>query len=279
MKKYLIPLVTLLLAAFAGMAQEKEPIALTYQSFSIGTGHTSAYDTYLSPLQYNGWNLSLAGEQVKHTRLLDSKVISQHLFNLEFANMENPPGSTKSYLGYMEYDYGLYYRLPPVWKLQVFAGLQGDFLAGAFYNLRNTNNPVDAKVNLNLNLSAIAVYPFQIKNQPFRLRYQTSASLIGAVFSPEFGQSYYEIGLGDNSPLFHFSAWHNHQAWRNTLSLEVPFNTCTLRITGSNWLYQTRINHLRTQIISNSLQIGFSKYFHTVSIKNPNKNRYRYAFE
>jgi hypothetical protein len=279
LKKTIPPLLGLLTIAPLCRAQEEAPVSLTYQSISLGTGNTSTYDTYLSPLKYSGWNLNLMGEQVKNTRLWNGRIISQSLFNLEFADMQNPPGSANSNLGYLEYDYGLYYRFLPIQKLQIFAGLQGDLLAGAVYNRRNSNNPIDAKVNLNLNLSAIATYPFQIKQQPFRLRYQINASLVGAAFSPEFGQSYYEIGQGSENPLIHFAAWHNHLALRNIFSLEIPFNSCTLRISSTNFLYQTHINLLQTRVISHSVQVGFSKYFHTVSIKKPNKTKYNYVFE
>jgi hypothetical protein len=278
-KKFILPLVGLLSVAFLCRAQEEAPLPLTYQSLSLGMGGASVYDTYLSPAKYSGWNISLMGEQIKNSRLWDGRLIRQQQFNLEFADTDNPASTIKSYWGYLQYDYGLFYRFDPVQKLQLFAGVQGDLMAGAIHNLRNTNNPVNAKADLNLNLSAIAVYPLQIKRQPIRLRYQISTTFVGAMFSPEFGQSYYEIGMGHSGPLFHFAAWHNHLSLRNTLSIELPMKTCTLRLTASNWFYQTRVNHLQTQIVSNSVYFGVSKYFHVVSAKNPNKTKYRYVFE
>jgi hypothetical protein len=279
LKKLSLLFLGLSAAAALCHAQEEAPISLTYESVSVGMGGASAYDSYLSPLKYSGWNISLMSEQLKNTRLWNGRVVSQHLLNLEFADMENPPGSTTSYLGYLEYDYGLYYRFNPIQKLRIFAGLQGDFLLGILHNARNSNNPVNAKGDVNLNLSAMATYPFQIKKQPIWLRYQISASLVGAMFSPEFGQSYYEIGLGQGASPVHFTAWHNRLALRNMLSVEIPFNSFTLRITGMNWLYQSHVNDLQTQIVTNSLQLGLSKYFHVVSVKKPDKNKYRYVFE
>ncbi|MDR0541816.1 MAG: DUF3316 domain-containing protein [Dysgonamonadaceae bacterium] len=278
MKKIIFHIILILSGAFAGYAQEQTPVPLTYQSLSIGSGKTSAYDSYLSPLKYSGWNIGLMGEQIKSTQRLNGRLLVQHLLNLELADTQNPSGSANAYAGTLEYDYGWYCRLNPVRQFQIYAGLQGDILAGVIYNTRNTNNPANAKVNLNLNWSAMAIYPFQIKRQPVRLRYQINMPFVGAMFSPEFGQSYYEIGLGDESTLIYFAAWHNRLAIRNILSIEAPLNGYTLRITGMNWLYQTQVNDLKTQIISNAVYVGISRYFHIVSGKKTDKNKYRYVF-
>ncbi|GHV57892.1 hypothetical protein FACS1894182_07990 [Bacteroidia bacterium] len=279
MKKIIFYIILIVSGVFTCYAQEETPVPLTYQSFSIGSGKTSAYDSYLSPLKYSGWNIGLMGEQMKIGKRLNGRLATQHLFNLEFADTQNPSGSANAYVASLEYDYGLYYRLNPIRKIQLYTGLQGDLLLGVIYNTRNTNNPANAKVNLNLNLSAMAIYSFSIKRQLIRLRYQINMPFVGALFSPEFGQSYYEIGLGDGTTLVHFAAWHNRLAIRNILSIEVPFNSCTLRLTGMNWLYETQVNDLKTQIVSNSVYVGLSKYFYTVSGKKTDKNNYRYVFQ
>ena len=60
---------------------------------------------------------------------------------------------------------------------EVHAGL------GAIYNNRNSNNPVQAKADIDIDASLMAVYPFHIRKVPFTARYQTSLPLIGAMFS------------------------------------------------------------------------------------------------
>ncbi|MDR1526111.1 MAG: DUF3316 domain-containing protein [Dysgonamonadaceae bacterium] len=278
MKKKLLHIIPLWFVALACYAQEETPLPLTYQSFLIGGGTTSTYDSYLSPLKYSGMNIGLLGERMKTPRRWKGRIATQHFFNLELADTKNPSGSAQSYVGSLEYDYGLYYRLNPVRNIQLYTGLQGNLSAGVIYNLRNTNNPANAKVGANLNLSAMAIYAFQIKRQPIRLRYQMNVPVVGALFSPEFGQSYYEIGLGDESQLIYPAAWHNRLTIRNILSVEIPLKACTLRITGMNRLYQTHLNDLKTQILSNAVYVGISKYFHTVSGKQTDKNKYRYVF-
>jgi hypothetical protein len=270
----------LFLSVFYCQAQEKNnPIPLTYQSTMVGLGGMKVYDSYLSPLRYTGSNFSVMYEQMKMTRLMNGKVSSQHLLNLEIANTTNPTQTATNMVGYLDYAYGLYYKLNPIQKLQLFAGLQIDAWAGVIYNNRNGNNPASAKANLNLNLSGMLVYPFQIKQQPVLLRYQLSLPFMGVLFSPAFGQSYYEIGLGVNDNLFHFASFHNQLAMRNLLSVEFPFNSYTLRLGYMNWIYETQVNDLDTRIMTNTIYVGFSKNFFIVSGRKQDKKQFQTVFD
>jgi len=266
------------LASFVSFAQDKP--SLIYQSTMLGFGNTSVYDTYLSPLEYKGSNIGLIHERMKMTGLFNGNVSAQHLFNLELAQADNPAKTATNYMGSLEYGYGLHYHLNlfPVEKLKILAGLQASGLIGGIYNTRNGNNPATAKVNLNLNLSGMASYQWKIKKQPIQLRYQLNVPFIGTMYAPEFGLSYYEMDASGYNGLFHFASFHNQLAMRNLLSVELPFNSCTVRLSYQNWIYETRINDLKTRIASNSIYIGFSKNFFTVSGRKQNNN-YRSVFE
>jgi hypothetical protein len=263
---------------YAQSAQEEEKIPLTYQSSMVGIGNTVIYDTYLSPLEYRGNNIGIIYEQMNRTGLLNGDVSAQHLFNFEIASTKNPAGTANNYAGNMEYGYGLHYHFKPVHQIQFYAGMQADGLFGFIYNNRNGNNPVAGKVNLNLNVSGMASYKFRIKQQTVQLRYQLNIPVAGALLSPEFGQSYYEIGEGNRGNLIHFASLHNQRSVRNLLSVELPFRLCILRLAYMNWFYETQVNSLDTRIISNSFYIGFSKNFYIVPGKEIKKN-YRHVFE
>ena len=271
-------LLLLLLASFVSFAQDKP--SLTYQSTMLGFGNTSVYDTYLSPLEYKGGSIGLIHERMKMTGLFNGKVSAQHLFNLELAQTNNSAKTATNYVGNLEYGYGLHYHLHPfpVEKLKILAGLQAGGLIGGIYNTRNGNNPATPKVNLNLNLSGMATYRLEIKKQPIQLRYQLNVPFIGTMYAPAFGLSYYEMDASGYNGLFHFASFLNHLAMRNLLSVELPFNSFTLRLAYQNWIYETKINDLDTRVASNSIYIGFSKNFFTVSGRKQNNN-YRSVFE
>ena len=245
----------------------------------VGLGKANVYDSYLSPLNYSGNSYSLMEESMSMTGLSNGNIAAQQLFYIDFSSTYNMAGNSLQYTGFLEYNYGLFYRLTPMPKLKVFAGSQINGLAGFIYNVRNSNNPATGKVHINLALSAAASYGFNIKSQPFRLRYQISSPFAGFMFSQHYGQSYYEISLGDNDNLVHFASYHNQVILRNNLSLEIPFNFMTVRLMYAHSFYETRINYIDTRIRNSSFMIGFSREFFNIPGKKPVKGNYKRVFE
>ena len=254
------------------------PIPLIYKSTLFGFGTSSVYDSYLSPLKYGGNNVGLYYEQMKNTKIMAGNISAQHLFNTNYSWSENNSGTASYYTGILEYDYGLLYRLKPADQWLVFAGMQAGGLLGFVYNTRNGNNPATGKAHLNMGLSAITNYRMQIRSQPVYFRYQFSLPFIGAMYSPQFGQSYYEIGLGATDNLVHLASFHNYFSFRNMFSAEIPLNKFTFRLAYYYSFYETRINDLDTRLITNTFYFGLSHNFFIVSGKQK-KNNYRYVFE
>ena len=260
-----------------GLSQDV-PVSLIYKAFMLGYGTSNVYDSYLSPLNYTGENVGLYYEQMKNTGLMNENVSAQHLLNANYSWSKNNAGTASYYTGIVEYNYGLHYRFKPADKWQIFTGMQAGGLVGFVYNTRNGNNPATGKAHLNLNLSALADYKLQIRSQPIHFRDQFSLPFIGAMYSPQYGESYYEIGLGDTKNLVHLASFHNYLSVRNLLSAEIPLNSFTLRLSYYFSLYETRINGLDTRLITNTFYIGFSNNFFIVSGKQK-RNNYRYVFE
>ena len=279
MQKRLVLIIVSLFCFSLCFSQEDKPKKLLYKSTVLGLGKANVHDSYLSPMNYSGNSYSFMEESMKMTNLLNGNITTQQLFHLDFASTNNNAGNSTQYAGFLEYNYGLHYKFKPLPALNVFAGSQINGMTGFIYNLRNSNNPATAKAHLNLTLSAAASYKFSIQNQPFRLRYQITSPFAGIMFSPQFGQSYYEISLGNDEDLIHFSSYHNQVTMRNYLSLEVPFNIITLRLMYANSVYETRINDINTRICNNTFMIGFSKELFIVSGKKEVKGNYKRVFE
>ena len=267
----------LLFFPLQGFSQDN-PITLTYRATMLGYGTSNIYDSYLSPLKYTGSNVGLHYEQMRNTDMMNEKISAQHLLNLNYSWSENNTGTASYYTGLIEYNYGLFYNIKPLEKFQLFTGMQAGGLLGFVYNTRNGNNPATGKAHLDLSLSAIANYKLQIRSQPVRLRDQLSIPFIGAMYSPQFGQSYYEIGLGFTDNLVHFASFHNYFAINNMLTAEIPLNKITLLFSYNFSFYETRINDLDTRLITNTFYIGFSSNFFVVQGKQK-KNNYRYVFD
>jgi hypothetical protein len=244
----------------------------------LGYGTSSVYDSYLSPLNYTGNNTGLLYEQMKNTGLMNGNVSVQHLFIANYSWTENNPGTASYYTGLIEYDYGLLYRFKPVGKWQFFAGPQVGGLVGFVYNTRNDNNPATGKAHIDLGMSAIANYKLKIHSQSVHLKEQFCLPFAGAMYSPQFGESYYEISLGDTKDLIHFSSFHNYLAFRNMLSAEILLKSFTLRLSYHFSFYETRINNLDTRLVTNTFYIGFSNNFFIVKGKQK-KDNYQYVFD
>ncbi len=256
--------ILLSLPVYAQNTDTEFPVNLVYQSSMVGIGGASVYDTYLSPQTYTGTTIGLLYEQIKMTGLMNGRISSQHLFNLDIASVMNPPGTNVEYTAFAEYGYAMHYRFEPAPHFQLFTGAQINGLLGGIYNLRNGNNPATMKANINVGLSAIAAYRLQIKEQPLKIRFQLNMPVAGVLYSLHYGQSYYEVSLGDDDNLFHFASFHNQLIMRNLVTVELPFKRTILRLTYMNSLYETDVNDIQTKLYSNSFFIGLAKNFYTI---------------
>jgi len=245
----------------------------------VGVGTSHVYDSYLSPLKYSGTNVGLVYEQMRMIGMGNGNLSVQHQFFINYSYTENSTQTASDQTGWFEYNFGLPYRFNLTDNLQLFAGPQAGVMLGFIYNSRNGNNPASAKVNADVGLSGIAAYKLMIKSQPIRFRYQLNLPVIGGLYSPQYGESYYEIGMGNSEKLFYFSSFHNYFAFKNMLSVELPLNWITIRAALVNSFYQTKVNDLVTQSRSNTFYVGISKNFYVVSGRKPNDGKHSGVFK
>lgn len=225
--------------------------------FTIGS--RSTWDSYLSPSSYKGTNLGYLYDQMKLSEA-HKHISYQSLFRIDLSKMENKAGNGEMWSGFLTYRWGAHYRWQIDPSLQILGGALMGGTIGGLYNIRNSNNPAQAKINLGLSLSGIALYKVRIGNYPIHFRYQINLPTVGFTFSPHYGQSYYEIfTLGNDKGVYLVSSPHNLFELENMFSAEIPFNCVTLRLGFSNTYLRSTIHQLETQINCNSFFIGFVK--------------------
>lgn len=249
-----------------------QEISLVYRSSLLGVGSFSARDSYLSPLEYTGYSLYAQSERMSMIRRFDNKVSQQHLLNILFSSTKNVTETATDYTAMVDYGYAQHYHFRPSTAWHLLAGAQLFVYGGAVYNTRNGNNPVAAKAGASLNLSGIANYNFKLKRLPVSLKYQGVVSTLGASFSPHYGQSYYEISLGNHEGLLHFTRWGNFLYARNLFTVELPVSSLTLRLGYQHYLYNTHLSKLKTQLSSHAFMLGFVKEIFSLSANQRNKN-------
>lgn len=271
MKKRLTFFSLIMLFCLTLSAQEKNKERTRYVmcSTTFGAGGNNLYEAYLSPLEYKGWEVRITNERLRMTRMLKGNVSGQSLFNISFARDKNPSGSGYMYYGMLNWSYALHYQFNMAKGLKVLAGPFLDLNAGVVYNQRNSNNPAQAKAYGNIGASAMAIYKFRIRHYPMTARYQLDLPLIGMTFSPEYGQSYYDIFvLGHSDNVVKFTSLHNAPSMRHMLTLDFPVGKTIMRIGYTADIRQSKLNQLKSHAYSNCFMIGFVRNIYRIKGKD-----------
>ena len=88
---------------------------------------------------------------------------------------------------------------------------------------------------------------------------QADVQLAGLQFSPEYGQSYYEIfGLGHTAGIVHFTHPLNCPTGRLLTTLSLPLRRASLHIGYLADVRQSKLGGLKRHAWRNCLTIGYS---------------------
>lgn len=230
------------------------------RSTMYGVGYTNVYDTYLSPQEYKGIDFRISRESMRMTKWMGGNVSLQSFFQADLGYTHNKVDNNNTFSGLANWNYGLHYnfRITPNFKL--LAGGLIDLNGGFVYNLRNGNNPAQARAYLNLDASGMAIWDLRIKNYPISLRYQLNLPLAGVMFSPNYGQSYYEIfTLGNWGGVINFTSLHNQPSLRQMLTVDFPVGRAKMRLAYLWDAQQSKVNDIRTHTYSHVFMVGFVK--------------------
>jgi len=239
---------------------------------SIGAGYSNILDTYLSTQKYTGTDIRISRETMRLTKISSGNVSLQNFFQADLSYTHNPVDNNNAFAGMMNWDYGLHYQFRLSDKLKLLAGGQSDMNLGFVYNLHNSNNPASVRAYVNLDASGMAIWHFNLKKVPMVLRYQLNIPVVGVMFSPEMGQSYYEIfTLGNSDGVIHLTSLHNQPSVRQLLSLDLPLGSQELRVSYLADLQQSHINGIKTHTYSHVLMVGFVKSLYSLHRKDVNK--------
>lgn len=233
----------------------------------VGVGRSSQLDTYLSPMEYSGPQLSFLTQRERMTGMAGGHIAFQGTMQGAFSYTENPAGNANDLGGRLGYDAGWHYVWQPLGHLSLKAGALVGADVGFLYNTRNGNNPAQARASLDVSLSAGGSYEFHIRRLPLQACYQADLPVLGCMFSPRYGQSYYEIYQGYGDRNVRLTQPGNVLSLRQLLTLDFCFPRTTLRVGYLSDIRQSHVNGIRVHDISRSFMLGYVRHFQTLKRK------------
>ena len=264
--RLLLSALTLALSVAVHAQQEYVPDTLkreyttqTMNAFGLGTAQM--LDTYLSHEKYSGMELRFLNQTER--RDVDSRWSRMlHMqATLDYGSSRSDDGSMMDAL----FDFGYARHYSWSWmadRLQLQVGAMGEAYLGLGYCLRNQNNPVQMHLGTHISPSAIVSWRTHLWSRPLKLRYQVEMPLIGVMFAPNYGQSYYEIfnrGNYDHNVV----VTHPFNAFsiRQMVSADMSWGRHTLRIGFNMDIRQAEVNRIKQHNYSGTVMVGLVRHF------------------
>jgi hypothetical protein len=253
MTRYLI---TALISTFSLLAGGEELPRPVLQEYRLEIGGGTALSTYLSPLRYDGTVIGMSGQWSKASQWAPESLVMQFNAAGYMRDYKNP-ARTASMIGFDGmFAWGMQWRKRLPYSLQVTAGGSLDISGGCLYLTRNGNNPVTALASASLDINASLSWRFKIGKLPMVLSDEIRLPSLGCFFAPEYGETYYEIWLGNKKGLAHCGWWGNRFCIDNLLSLKLDFGRTAMEI-GYRYDYNSSwANSLSTRLHTHTFVIG-----------------------
>ena len=225
----------------------------------LGLGPSKILDTYLTPEKYSGTGFTyLYIRDNAPTDTLRRRWTTTVEQEFDFSKTKDRSGNSSNLEGTYNLYVARYYNLLPVKNLRLQLGAAANTYLGFIYNMTSSNNPAQARTAINIMPTATAAYRFSISSQRFTARYELQLPLVGIMYSPNYGQSYYEIFARGNydhnivpitfvsSPDFRQVAsidWHYATRW-------------SLRLAYLGNYQQSQVNNLKQHVYTHRFLIG-----------------------
>ena len=260
---YPLLLVGLLLVIFYlsfSPTRAQTSVTSTYQ---FGAGESRLLDTYLSQEEFSGSGLTFLYTSERRKPERHWTTVWQH--EVSRCATEDRAASVSETLT----EYTMVVGKRRNWQfggLRLQAGGVLSFNLGALQNSANSNNPVSARHSLQLMPSAKASHDFELVGLPFTLHYEVQLPLVGEMFTPNYGQSYYEVfSLGNYDRNVVLTTFVSTPNLRQLLSLDahVP-RFATLRVSYLGNYQQSKVNGLKTHVYNSMVMVGIVKEFDIV---------------
>lgn len=225
----------------------------------FGIGCVNVLDTYLSPVEYTGVSVGLLHRSERLARWGKGRVSVQATYAGSAALPRSTADRDKAMDARASAAVAWHYHFRPLPAgMQWAVGGMAELETGFTYLMRGGNNPAQGRLATHFGLSVLMVQPLRVRNRRWEARAQVDLPLISARFTPNYGQSYYEI----------FSLGHYDRNVRVTTPVQAPSAhltaTLTLPLFGARLsvgyeagIRQYEVNHLKRHSWNHHFLIGY----------------------
>ena len=258
----------LLMLSFSPVgAQEAQDLPRSTVTYQLGSGPTNLLDTYLSQEKFSGPGLTFLStvEREEPGSLWSTRI--EHEVN--YANVSDRTESRNELEGDYSFLMGRLRRweLDHGWNVQ--AGALASGTIGFIYNTANSNNPAQARLFFNLMPTGTVSKSFRMWRKSWQARYELNLPVVGVMFSPNYGQSYYEIfSLSNYDHNIVATTVVNAPSLRHELTIGCalrPYTMLTLGYLGD--YQQAKVNNLKSHVYTHRVMIGIVRQFSIIRHK------------
>lgn len=232
------------------------PAAYSEQHLDFTAGHQTTRCTYLSPLTYTGPGYGLDYEW-RHKSWNEGKTGMQARANANYGYLLSPAKNSRMYTLTLNLQWGVERYWNPLKGLTLNAGATAGIEGGAMYLIRNGNNPVQALFWAGASLTMKGVYDgIKLLGKRLTITEGLEIPTIGAFFCPQYGETYYEIYVGNHNGLAHFGWWGNRPQVKSRTMIDWQLGRRALSI-GFEYYYKgLECNDISTRQAQCSAIIG-----------------------
>lgn len=226
------------------IAQNAEKYHLAISDWQIGLNRAGLNDPYLSPLRYSGNGITASWNNKRFFLKSSERIIETSKISVFYNFLLNPAHTAAMYYAGGNANYGVHYRVKIAQNLSFLLGASSDIDLGFRYLARNSNNPFNMDLAANLNLSVAAHLKIPLLKRVFELDAIVRTPFVGAMFVPQQGSSYYEMGTfsGGLRNTVHLSHLGNKNGLHTILALDVPFRCLTIHISANADMLKFKAN-------------------------------------